>query len=351
MGTSYGVWGAFPVERVRETTCVLRPCGRGHVGSTRAHATPGTVELLQAFTVILGQAVLGGLPDRTLVEGPHDGVRRRGVAQAQCMAKLVNCHRKQVCPLAIWGGRETGWSCSSQERGSEEAPGSGACWQPGTASEVVTASSAQKPPRATSSFLYDFAYSANIFCLAVLDTGILGLNDPQNRLGNGQEETVWLTLMWACPGGGEAGARGAHNSLKEAPALGVSPSQLQPARVSTPRHPSHSHPPWSFHLPSSHLYGPPTASPPHHCSLHPSPQNPQPQHALSDHSLLAWVPSLAPSLSAHGGPPWGPSTGARSKPLNFPGCWPNLSSSSLHKLPAGSHLAGERPKETETVRG
>lgn len=88
------------------------------MGSTPStHTTPCTVELLQAFTVILGQAVLGGIPDRTLVKGPHDGVRRRGVAQAQGVAKLMNCHSKQVCPLTIWGGRETGLELEQPETG------------------------------------------------------------------------------------------------------------------------------------------------------------------------------------------------------------------------------------------
>lgn len=91
------------------------------MGST-PDTTPCTVELLQAFTVILGQAVLGGLPDRTLVEGPHDGVRRRGVAQAQCVAKLMNCHGKQVCPLTIWGGRETGLELEQPGKGQRGSP-------------------------------------------------------------------------------------------------------------------------------------------------------------------------------------------------------------------------------------
>lgn len=43
-----------------------------------------------------------------LVKGPHDRVRRRGVAQAQGMAKLMNSHSKQVSPLTICGGRESG---------------------------------------------------------------------------------------------------------------------------------------------------------------------------------------------------------------------------------------------------
>lgn len=93
------------------------------------------------------------------------------------------------------------------------------------------------------------------------------------------------------------------------------------------------------------------ASPPHHCRLHQSPQNSKPPHALSDHSLLAWAPSLPPSRSEHSPLPWGPSPGARNKPLRAPGCWPNPSSSSIYKLPAGSCVAGERPKETETARG
>lgn len=134
------------------------------MGST-PNTTPCTVELLQAFTVILGQAVLGGLPDRTLVEGPHDGVRRRGVAQAQCVAKLMNCHGKQVCPLTIWGGRETAGAGAARKGAARKPLGPGPAGsqeQPGP-SEVVTASSAQKPPRAISSFLHEFTYSANIF--------------------------------------------------------------------------------------------------------------------------------------------------------------------------------------------
>lgn len=39
-------------------------------------AAPGTVELLQAVAVVLGQAVLGGVAHRALVKGPHDGVGR-----------------------------------------------------------------------------------------------------------------------------------------------------------------------------------------------------------------------------------------------------------------------------------
>lgn len=61
------------------------PCGesqRGEDPSPAAEATgqapmpsPCTIELLQAFPVILRQAVLGGVTHWALVKGPHDGVR------------------------------------------------------------------------------------------------------------------------------------------------------------------------------------------------------------------------------------------------------------------------------------
>lgn len=51
-------------------TPLQRPPGGEHP------AAPGTVELLQAVAVVLGQAVLGGVAHWALVKGPHDGVGR-----------------------------------------------------------------------------------------------------------------------------------------------------------------------------------------------------------------------------------------------------------------------------------
>lgn len=53
------------------------------------------------------------------------------MAQAQGVTKLMNSHSKQVSPLTIWGGRESGlelWPPETRKGGSQEAPGSGACW-------------------------------------------------------------------------------------------------------------------------------------------------------------------------------------------------------------------------------
>lgn len=73
MGLSSGVWGAFPVEKPLESgespTLLQRLPGERPIA-------PCTVELLQAFEVVLGQAVLGGVVHRALVKGPHDGVGR-----------------------------------------------------------------------------------------------------------------------------------------------------------------------------------------------------------------------------------------------------------------------------------
>lgn len=88
-----------------------RPQGSHKQGRYRAGPpTRHTIELQQTITIILGQAVLSRIAHWALVEGPHDGVGCRGVAQAQGMAELMNGHRKQVDSLTIWG-RGTVDSC------------------------------------------------------------------------------------------------------------------------------------------------------------------------------------------------------------------------------------------------
>lgn len=63
--------------------CLWRECYRPGSPDATAEATgdehpaaAGTVELLQAFSVVLGQVVLGGVAHWALVKGPHDGVGR-----------------------------------------------------------------------------------------------------------------------------------------------------------------------------------------------------------------------------------------------------------------------------------
>lgn len=113
--------GCFPCkESWRGVGCLTLP-QRPH---RESHCLPApcTIELLQAFAVVLGQAVLGGVAHRALVKGPHDRVRRRGVAQAQGMAKLMNSHSKQVSPLTICGGRESGLDLWQPGKGQQGSP-------------------------------------------------------------------------------------------------------------------------------------------------------------------------------------------------------------------------------------